>query len=84
VSSQRIPLAMRIGFTLWMLFWAPNMLLVQGPQNFLWLCNAAMFLILVVEAAHARDRARGGQPSERSFRKAASVRTTGGSVRSPP
>jgi hypothetical protein len=46
VSRQRIPLAMRVGFTLWMLFWAPNMLLVQGPQNFLWLCNAAMFLIL--------------------------------------
>lgn len=32
--------------TLWMLFWVPVTLSAYGPQNFLWLCNFALFLIL--------------------------------------
>lgn len=40
--------------TAWMAVWVPIVLWVYGPQNFLWLCNAAMFLI--VYALWAGDR----------------------------
>jgi hypothetical protein len=32
--------------TLWMVLWVPVVLWAYGPQNFFWLCNAALFLIL--------------------------------------
>jgi len=41
-----VPLAARIGFTLWMVFWIPVVLASQGPQNFWWLCNLAQFILL--------------------------------------
>lgn len=41
-----IPWPARIVFTLWILLWAPVVLYHHGPQNFLWLCNIAQFLIL--------------------------------------
>lgn len=41
-----MPLAARIGFTLWMVFWIPVVLASQGPQNFWWLCNLAQFILL--------------------------------------
>ncbi len=42
-----IPLAAKIGFSIWLLVWLSIMLGPVGPQNFFWLCNAAMFLIVV-------------------------------------
>ncbi len=44
--APRIPLVARIAFSVWMLFWAPVILWTYGPQNFLWLCNLAQFLML--------------------------------------
>ncbi len=41
-----LPLAARLGFTLWMLIWVPLIWWAYGPQNFLWLCNLALFLVL--------------------------------------
>ncbi len=41
-----IPRLARIGFTVWMIIWTPVILWAYGPQNFLWLCNLAQFLIL--------------------------------------
>jgi hypothetical protein len=34
------------GFSAWMAFWVPVILWAYGPQNFLWICNLAQFLIL--------------------------------------
>ena len=41
-----VPIAARLGFTAWMLFWIPVVLATQGPQNFWWLCNLAQFILL--------------------------------------
>lgn len=41
-----LPLAARLGYTVWMLVWVAVILSEQGPQNFVWLCNVAKFLIL--------------------------------------
>lgn len=38
-ASGAVPLAARVGFTLWMMVWVPVVLATQGPQNFWWLCN---------------------------------------------
>jgi hypothetical protein len=34
------------GFSAWMALWVPVILWAYGPQNFLWICNLAQFLIL--------------------------------------
>lgn len=34
------------GFSAWMAVWVPVILWAYGPQNFLWICNLAQFLIL--------------------------------------
>ncbi len=34
-------------YSLWMLFWVPVILWSYGPQNFLWLCNVAKFIVLL-------------------------------------
>ncbi len=33
-------------FTVWMIFWTTVILWAYGPQNFLWLCNIAQFIVL--------------------------------------
>lgn len=43
-----IPLAARVAFTAWMIFWVAVILANQGPQNFFWLCNMAQFIVLYV------------------------------------
>lgn len=47
-SSKEIPLAARLAFSLWMVFWVSVVLSNAGPQNFFWLCNLAQFIILYV------------------------------------
>ena len=44
--NRLLPLWLKVGFTLWMVFWIPATLVIYGPQNFFWLCNLASFLIL--------------------------------------
>lgn len=47
MASQRgIPGTIRLTFTVWMAVWTPIILWSYGPQNFLWLCNIAQFLVL--------------------------------------
>lgn len=45
-SDRHIPLAARLGFSAWMVFWVTVVLTHSGPQNFFWLCNMAQFIIL--------------------------------------
>ncbi len=46
MDNAPIPLAARLGFSAWMLFWVTVILSNQGPQNFFWLCNMAQFIVL--------------------------------------
>jgi hypothetical protein len=45
-QSASIPRTAAWAFSAWMAFWVPVILWAYGPQNFLWLCNLAQFLIL--------------------------------------
>lgn len=47
MPSQRLPLWLKLAFTLWILVWAPAYAWKLDWQNFLWLCDLASFLILV-------------------------------------
>jgi len=47
-SGQPIPLIAKLAFSAWMLFWVTVILIHRGPQNFLWLCNMAQFILLYV------------------------------------
>ena len=42
-----IPFGLKLGFTAWIAFWAPVYWLVNGPANFLWLCDFANFVTCV-------------------------------------
>lgn len=44
--DPRVPLAIRIAYTVWMAAWVPIILHYTGPQNFWWLCNVALFIVL--------------------------------------
>ena len=43
----RLPLALKLVFTAWIMLWAPSVVIMLGPQNFLWACNLANFFILI-------------------------------------
>ncbi len=47
IRRGTIPLWLKLAFTAWVLIWAPVYFLEYGPQNYLWLCNMANFLILI-------------------------------------
>lgn len=47
MPSHRLPLWLKLAFTLWILAWAPAYAWKLGWQNFLWLCDLASFLILM-------------------------------------
>jgi hypothetical protein len=44
--SRTIPSAAAWCFTAWMVLWVPIVLWSYGPQNFLWICNIAQFVVL--------------------------------------
>ncbi|SHF47248.1 hypothetical protein SAMN02745148_02731 [Modicisalibacter ilicicola DSM 19980] len=44
---SRLPLWIKLVFTLWVAVWATSYFVKLGWQNFLWLCDLASFLILV-------------------------------------
>lgn len=46
-AGHPVPLAARILYTAWMLAWVPLILATAGAQNFWWLCNCALFIVLV-------------------------------------
>ncbi|MDR5900922.1 hypothetical protein [Halomonas icarae] len=47
MPSHRLPLWLKLAFTLWIAIWAPSYFAKVGWQNFLWLCDLASLLILV-------------------------------------
>ncbi len=53
-DSRPVPRAAAWAFTGWMAAWVPIVRWAYGPQNFLWICNIALFLVLW--AAWRNDR----------------------------
>lgn len=45
-GASRVPFGLKAAYTLWMLLWVPVYWLENGWTNFLWLCDAANFLLL--------------------------------------
>ena len=43
----RLPLWLKVGWTVWTLLWAYAYALYHGPENFLWFCDFANFVIAV-------------------------------------
>ena len=41
----RIPLSVKLIYAAWMAVWIPVYWVHSGPENFLWLCDVANFLI---------------------------------------
>ncbi|MGM0983508.1 MAG: hypothetical protein ACQEXG_08805 [Pseudomonadota bacterium] len=46
LSTEGLPLWLKLVFSLWVTIWASSYWVLLGPQNFFWLCNLANFLIL--------------------------------------
>lgn len=46
VPKGDLPLWLKLVFSLWVVTWAPTYWVLLGPQNYLWLCNLANFLLL--------------------------------------
>lgn len=44
-TQPRLPLALKLVVSLWMLAWVPIYWHTNGPANFLWLCDLANFLV---------------------------------------
>lgn len=42
---HRLPLALKLSFTAWILIWVPSYWALLGPDNFLWLCDLANLLL---------------------------------------
>ena len=46
-TSPRVPLWLKVGWTLWVLVWIPFYWRYYGPQNFLWFCDLSNLLVAV-------------------------------------
>jgi len=47
MAPSRLPLWIKLGWTLWVAVWAPLYWSHYGPRNFLWFCDIGNFMILV-------------------------------------
>jgi hypothetical protein len=47
MATSRIPLWLKIGWTVWIAIWMPAYWWHYGPKNFLWFCDLGNFLITV-------------------------------------
>ena len=47
MGSGRIPLWLKIGWTLWVAVWIPCYWKQYGPSNFLWFCDIGNFMIMI-------------------------------------
>jgi hypothetical protein len=47
MERPRIPLWLKISWTLWVAIWAPIYFHHYGPRNFLWFCDLGNFLIMI-------------------------------------
>ncbi len=43
---QRLPLASKLAYSLWIAVWVPAYVYFHGASNFLWLCDLANFVVL--------------------------------------
>jgi hypothetical protein len=41
----RIPLWLKIAYSIWLVIWVPAYWIYNGPANFLWLCDVANFVV---------------------------------------
>jgi len=46
MPAPRVPLWIKLGWTLWVAVWAPLYWSHYGPRNFLWFCDLGNFMIL--------------------------------------
>jgi hypothetical protein len=53
-ANSRIPLWLKVAWTLWMLVWAPIYWWQYGAQNFLYFCDVGNFLIVIGLWAESR------------------------------
>lgn len=44
-GMRKLPAWLKVGWTLWTLLWAWAYALYHGPENFLWFCNIANFVL---------------------------------------
>jgi hypothetical protein len=44
---RRLPFWLKLGWTLWTLLWAWAYAIYHGPENFLWFCDLANFVIMI-------------------------------------
>ena len=47
MTGPRLPLALKIAYTIWFVLWIPSYWLFNGPENFLWLCDVGNFVLLL-------------------------------------
>ena len=53
-AMRRLPLWLKVGFSVWMLLWVPAYLSFYGPRNFLWLCDLCNFILLIALWAESK------------------------------
>lgn len=46
MTRARLPLAVKLAYTVWFAAWVPTYWVSEGPANFLWLCDLANFVVL--------------------------------------
>jgi hypothetical protein len=46
MSPSRVPLSVKLAYTLWMVVWVPVYWIENTPSNFLWICDFANFVLL--------------------------------------
>jgi hypothetical protein len=51
---NRLPLWIKVAFTLWFAAWVPTYLGFFGPKNFLWLCDLCNFILLIALWSESR------------------------------
>jgi hypothetical protein len=54
MKEKKLPLWLKVAYTLWMLVWVPAYILHHGPQNFLWICDLCNCILLVAIWAESR------------------------------
>ncbi len=47
LAEGRLPLGLKIAFTVWMAIWVPAYWIEYGWQNFLWFCDVAVFVVAI-------------------------------------
>jgi hypothetical protein len=47
MTTRRVPLWLKLGWTVWVAVWVPTYWRHYGPQNFLWFCDLANLFIAV-------------------------------------